>query len=151
MLAMWGSISLALMFTNPPTSKAPKPPSQLGATSEPKTGPDTSTTSTEPNVFSGADAVALLLALVAALASVGFNNQFTAVNARIDAVSQQLVHLKTDVKDVKMEVMSANEKIEKRTDALTAKGEFSSYLAVGGAVFTVTSTIFVLWYQTAKA
>ena len=162
MLAMWGSISLALMFTNPPTSKAPKPPSQLGATSEPKTGPDTSTTSTEPNVFSGADAVALLLALVAALASVGFNNQFTAVNARIDAVSQQLVDVKTDVKDVKMEVMSANEKIEKRTDALTAKiekrtdaltakGEFSSYLAVGGAVFTVTSTIFVLWYQTAKA
>ncbi|OLQ10445.1 hypothetical protein AK812_SmicGene5847 [Symbiodinium microadriaticum] len=147
MLAMWGSISLALMFTNPPTSKAPKPPSQLGATSEPKTGPDTSTTSTEPNVFSGADAVALLLALVAALASVGFNNQFTAVNARIDAVSQQLVDVKTDVKDVKMEVMSANEKIEKRTDALTAKiekrtdaltakGEFSSYLAVGGAVFT---------------
>ena len=61
----------------------------------------------------------------------------------------------TDVKSVKMELMSAiektNDKIEQRTDALTAKGDFSSYLAVGGAVFTVTSTIFVLFYQTAKA
>ena len=66
------------------------------------------------------------------------------MNARIDAVNQQLV-------DVKMEVMSTNEKIEKRTDAPTAKGEFSSYLAVGGAVFTVTSTIFALWYSRASA
>eukprot|EP00439_Symbiodinium_sp_Y106_P040341 s5585_g4.t4 len=68
MLPLWGSISLALMIANPPSSKAPKPPSQLEATSEPKTGPDTNNPS-----------------------------QFTAVNARIDAVSQQLVDVKTDV------------------------------------------------------
>ena len=68
MLPLCGSISLALMFANPPSSKAPKPPSQLEATSEPKTGPDTNNQS-----------------------------QFTAVNARIDAVSQQLVDVKTDV------------------------------------------------------